>query len=62
MTKSEKKNGIVNLENTANTVAKELGWSTVLSVLKHYGATSIENLSPATIRRRMENSTQSKPT
>lgn len=38
---------LTNIENAASAVAKELGWDTVLFVLREYGnATSIEDLHP----------------
>lgn len=38
---------LANIENAAATVAKELGWNTVLFVLREYGnASSIEDLHP----------------
>ena len=38
---------LANIESAAATVAKELGWNTVLFVLREYGnASSIESLHP----------------
>ena len=48
MTKAERDNWLVNLQNAAAYVAKELGWETVRFVLNEYGggASSIETLRP----------------
>lgn len=48
MTKAERDNWLVNLQNTAINVAKELGWETIRFVLDEYGggASSIETLRP----------------
>ncbi len=49
MTKTERKSWLCNIQNTANEVAKELGWETVRFVLNEYGgsASSIESLRPS---------------
>ena len=48
MTEFEQENLLINTQNTAMTVAKQLGWETVRFVLAEYGggATSIEALHP----------------
>ncbi len=49
MTKTERKSWLCNIQNTANEVAKGLGWETVRFVLNEYGgsASSIESLRPS---------------
>lgn len=49
MTKAERENWLINIQNTATEVAKAHGWETVRFVLNEYGggATSIERLSPS---------------
>lgn len=49
MTKAERDNWLVNLQNVAAYVAKELGWETVRFVLAEHGggASSIETLHPS---------------
>jgi hypothetical protein len=46
MTKSDKENWIINIQNAANEVATLFGNDEVTHILKKYGASSIENLSP----------------
>ena len=42
---------LISIENAAATVAKEIGWNTVLFVLQEYGgASSIEDLNPGSYR------------
>ena len=45
----DKENWIINIQNAATTVAKELGWETVRFVLAEHGggASSIETLHPS---------------
>ena len=47
MTKRERNNWIVNIENTAATVESQLGSAVVESVFKRYGAHSTWDLSPS---------------
>ena len=44
MTKSERRNWITNIENTAATVSTQVGQAVVDSVFKRYGAHSVEDL------------------
>ena len=46
MTKAERENWLCNIQETATAVAKQTGWRTVKSVLRRYGASSIEKLNP----------------
>lgn len=46
MTKRDKQIWIDNIQNTANEVAFQLGYETVKHILRKYGASSIEDLSP----------------
>lgn len=49
MTKAERENWLINIQNTATEVAKALGWETVRFILDEYGggASSIERLCPS---------------
>ena len=47
MTKSERRNRIINIENTAATVSAQVGQAVVDSVFKRYGAHSVEDLNPS---------------
>ena len=47
MTKSERNNWIVNIENTAAAIESQLGSAVVESVFKHYGAHGTWDLSPS---------------
>ena len=47
MTRSERENWLCNIQETATAVAKQTGWRTVKSVLRRYGASSIEKLRPS---------------
>lgn len=49
MTKAERENWLINIQNTATEVANALGWETVRFVLNEYGggASSIERLNPS---------------
>lgn len=47
MTKSERKNWIINIENTAAAVSAQVGQAVVDSVFKRYGAHGIWDLNPS---------------
>lgn len=47
MTKSERRNWIINIENTAATVSAQVGQAVVDSVFRRYGAHGIEDLNPS---------------
>lgn len=47
MTKAERANWLDNIYSTADAVAKQTSWETVMSVLQRYGASSIEDLNPS---------------
>lgn len=47
MTKSERRNWIINIENTAAAVSVQVGQAVVDSVFKRYGAHGIEDLNPS---------------
>lgn len=44
VTKNERENWIINIENTASTISSQLGSSVVDGVLQRYGARSVEDL------------------
>ena len=46
VTKDERENWIVNIENTASTISSQLGSAVVDGVFKRYGAHSVEDLNP----------------
>lgn len=46
MTKSERQNWIINIENTAAEVSAQVGQAVVDSVFKRYGARSLQGLNP----------------
>ena len=46
VTKDERENWIINIENTASTISSQVGSAVVDAVFQRYGAKSIENLSP----------------
>ncbi len=46
MTMCDKQNRIINIQNAAHEVAALVGNDEVMHILKKYGASSIENLSP----------------
>ncbi len=46
MTKSERRNWLINIENSAAAVELQLGSAVVRSVFKRYGAHSIKDLNP----------------
>ena len=47
MTKSERRNWIINIENTAATVSAQVGQAVVDSVFKRYGAHGVEDIKPS---------------
>ena len=47
MTKSERKNWIINTENTAAAVSAQVGQAVVDSVFKRYGARSAWDMNPS---------------
>ena len=47
MTRSERENWLCNIQETATLVARQTSWGTVKSVLRRYGASSIEKLRPS---------------
>lgn len=47
MTKSERRNWLINIENSAATVESCLGSVVVKSVLERFGAHSIQDLNPS---------------
>ena len=47
MTKTERKNWIINIENTAAAVSAQVGQAVVDSVFKRYGAHGIWDLNPS---------------
>lgn len=47
MTKSERKNWIINIENTATAVRAQVGQAVVDSVFKRYGAHGVWDLNPS---------------
>lgn len=49
MTKFERRNWIINIENTAATVSIQVGQAVVDSVFKRYGAHGIEDLNPSNL-------------
>ena len=46
VTKDERENWIINIENTASTISSQVGSAVVDAVFHRYGAKSIEDLSP----------------
>lgn len=46
MTKSERENWIINIENTASAISSQVGSAVVDSVFQRYGARSVEDLNP----------------
>lgn len=47
MTRDERNNWILNIENTASYIASEIGEEVVASTLYKYGARSIEQIAPS---------------
>ena len=46
VTKDERENWIINIENTASTISSQLGSAVVDGVFQRYGAHSVEDLNP----------------
>ena len=46
MTRDERENWIINIENTASTISSQVGSAVVDTVFQKYGAKSVENLNP----------------
>lgn len=46
MTSNERRDWIINIENSAAVVESQLGWEVVKSVFERYGAKNICNLNP----------------
>ena len=46
MTSNERRDWIINIENSAAVVESHLGWEVVKSVFERYGAKNICNLNP----------------
>ena len=46
VTKDERENWIINIENTTSTISSQVGSAVVDAVFQRYGAKSIEDLSP----------------
>lgn len=46
MTKDERENWIINIENTASTISAQLGSAVVDGVFQRHGAHSVEDLNP----------------
>lgn len=49
MTQAERKNWIINIENTASYIASEIGEEVVASTLYKYGASSIEQIASSNL-------------
>lgn len=47
VTKDERENWIINIENTASTISFQVGSAVVDAVFQRYGAKSIEGLNPS---------------
>lgn len=47
VTKDERKNYIINTENTSSTISSQVGSAVVDSVFQKYGAHSVEKLNPS---------------
>ena len=47
VTKDERENWIINIENTASTISSQLGSAVVDGVFQRYGAHSLEDLNPS---------------
>ena len=47
MTKEERENWIINIENSAYTISSQMGSAAVDGVFRRYGAHSIEDLNPS---------------
>lgn len=46
VTKDERENWIINIENTASTISSQVGSAVVDGVFQRYGAHSVEDLNP----------------
>ncbi len=46
MTRDERENWIINIENTASTISSQVGSAVVDAVFQKYGAKSVEGLNP----------------
>lgn len=46
MTRDERENWIINIENTASMISSQLGSAVVDGVFQRYGAHSVDDLSP----------------
>ncbi len=46
VTKDERENWIINIENTSSTISSQLGSAVVDGVFQRYGAHSVEDLNP----------------
>ena len=46
VTKNERENWIINIENTASTISSQLGSAVVNGVFQRYGAHSVDDLNP----------------
>lgn len=46
VTKNERENWIINIENTASTISSQLGSAVVDGVFQRYGAHSVDDLNP----------------
>lgn len=46
VTKNERENWIINIENTASTISSQLGSAVVNEVFQRYGAHSVDDLNP----------------
>ena len=46
VTKNERENWIINIENSASTISSQLGSAVVDGVLQRYGAHSVDDLNP----------------
>ena len=46
VTKDERENWIINIENTASTISSQLGSAVVDGVFQRYGSQSVEDLNP----------------
>ena len=47
VTKDERKNWIINIENSASTISSQVGSAAVDGVFRRYGAHGIEGLNPS---------------
>lgn len=47
MTKDERENWIINIENTASTISSQVGSAVVDAIFQKYGAKSVEDLNPS---------------